>query len=40
MNYMMKIVQALEDSYVLLKGITKKINNETKDQKLGFLGTY
>ena len=34
----MKIVQALEDSIFLLKGITKTIENETKDQKEGFLG--
>ena len=34
----MKIVQALEDSNILLKGITKTIENETKEQKGGFLG--
>ena len=33
----MKIVQALEDSIILLKGITKTIQNETKEQKGGFL---
>ena len=33
-----KIVQALEDSNVLLKGVTKTIKNETKEQKGGFLG--
>ena len=33
----MKIVQALEDSNVLLKGVTKTIDNETKEQKGGFL---
>ena len=33
----MKIVQALEDSNVLLKGVTKTIKNETKEQKGGFL---
>ena len=31
----MKIVQALEDSNILLKGITKTIENETKEQKGG-----
>ena len=31
------IVQALEDSNVLLKGVTKTIENETKEQKGGFL---
>ena len=29
----MKIVQALEDSNILLKGVTKTIKNETKKQK-------
>ena len=33
----MKIVQALEDSNILLKGVTKTITNETKEQKGGFL---
>ena len=33
----MKIVQALEYSNILLKGVTKTIKNETKEQKLGFL---
>ena len=33
----MKIVQALEDSNILLKGATKTIKNETKEQKGGFL---
>ena len=33
----MKIVQALEDSNVLLKGITKTIKNEAREQKGGFL---
>ena len=37
MNYIMKIVQALEDSNILLKGVTKTIKNETKEQKGGFL---
>ena len=31
MNDIMKIVQALEDSNILLKGVTKTIKNETKD---------
>ena len=34
----MKIVQALEDSNILLKGVIKTIKNETKEQKGGFLG--
>ena len=33
----MKIVQALEDSNVLLKGVTDTVKNETKEQKGGFL---
>ena len=37
MNDIMKIVQALEDSTILLKGVTKTIKNETEDQKGGFL---
>ena len=32
----MKIFQALQDSSMLLKGITKTIENETKEQKPGF----
>ena len=32
-----KIVQVLEDSCILLKGITKTIKNETKEQRGGFL---
>ena len=37
MNDIVKIVQALEDSNILLKGVTKTINNETKEQKGVFL---
>ena len=37
MNDIMKIVQALEDSNILLKGATKTIKNKTKEQKGGFL---
>ena len=33
----MKTVQALEDSNILLKGVTKTIKNGTKEQKGGFL---
>ena len=33
MNDIMKIVQALKDSNILLKGVTKTIKNETKEQK-------
>ena len=37
MNDIMKIVQALKDSNILLKGVAKTIKNETKKQKGGFL---
>ena len=37
MNYIMKIVQTLQDSYILLKGVTKTIEKETKEQNGGFL---
>ena len=37
MNDIMKNAQALEDSNILLKGVTKTIKNETKEQKGGFL---
>ena len=37
MNNVMKIVHALEGSNILLKGVTKTIKNETKEQKGGFL---
>ena len=37
MNDIMKIVQALEDSNILLKGVTKTTKNETKEQKGEFL---
>ena len=33
----MKIIQALENSDILLKGVTRTIKNETKEQKGGFL---
>ena len=38
MNDITKIIQALEDSTILLKGITKTIKNKTKEQNGGFLG--
>ena len=36
MNNIMKIVQALEDSNILLKGVTKTFKNETKHKKEDF----
>ena len=47
MNDILKIVQALEDSNILLKRVTETVKNETKKQKgeflnmlLGTLGAY
>ena len=37
MNDIMKIIEALENSGILLKGLSKTIENETKDQRGGFL---
>ena len=37
MNDIVKIVQALEDSNILLKGVTETVKNEAKEQKGGFL---
>ena len=37
MNDIMEIVQTLEDSNILLKGVTKTVQNEVKEQKGGFL---
>ena len=37
MNGIMKIIQALQDSNILLKGVTKTTKIKTKEQKGGFL---
>ena len=37
MKDIIKIIEALEDSGILLKGVTKTIENETKEQRGGFL---
>ena len=37
MNDIMKIIQALGDSNILLERVTKTIKNETTEQKGGFL---
>ena len=37
MNDIMKIIKALVNSGTLLKGVSKTIKNETKEQKCGFL---
>ena len=37
MNDIMKLIEALENSGILLKGVSKTIENETKEQRGGFL---
>ena len=37
MDDLIKIVKSLEDSGLLLKGITESVQNEIKEQKDGFL---
>ena len=37
MNDIMKIIKSLEESGVLIKGISETIKNEAKEQKGGFL---
>ena len=37
MNDIIKIIQSLKDSNILLKGVTGTIKNEAKEQKGGFL---
>ena len=37
MNDVIKIIEALVNSGILLKGVTKTIENETKEQRGGFL---
>ena len=37
MNDIIKIIQALKNSNTLIKGVTKTIKNERKEQKRGFL---
>ena len=36
-NNIIKIVKSLEDSSLLVKGVTETIQNEVKEQKRGFL---
>ena len=38
MNEVLKIVKSLEDSGILLKGVSEAIKNEAKEQKGRFLG--
>ena len=37
MNDIIKIIETLENFGILLKGVTKTIENETKEQREGFL---
>ena len=37
MEDIIKIVKSLEDSGLLLKGVTETVQNEVKEQKRGFL---
>ena len=39
MNDIMKIVKYLEESGLLIKGVSEAIKNEAKEQKVGFLET-
>ena len=38
MHGMIKIIKAIEDSAILIKGTMKTIETEIKEQKIGFLG--
>ena len=40
MNDIMKIIEALENSGILLKGVSKTIENETKEQRGRFLSMF
>ena len=38
MEDIMKIINSLEDSVILLKGVSETVQNKVKGQKVGFLG--
>ena len=40
MQLLLKIVKSLEDSGILLDGITETVKNEVKEQKGGFLSIH
>ena len=40
MKYIIKIVKSLEDSGLLLKGVTETLQNEVKNKKVDFLACY
>ena len=37
-KYIMEIIKDLEESSLLIKSVSKTIENETKEQKVGFIG--
>ena len=37
MNHILKIIETLENSGILLRGVTKMIENETKEQRVCYL---
>ena len=39
MDDIIKIIKSLEESGLLIKGVSKTIKSEAKEQKSGFLGT-
>ena len=40
MNHVMKIVKSLEESRLLIKGVSKKIKNKVEEQKGGFIEMF
>ena len=38
MNDILKVIKSLKESFLLIKGVSRTIKNETKEQKGGFLG--
>ena len=38
MNDIMKMIKSLEETGLLIKGVSETIENEVKQQKRGFLG--
>ena len=40
MNDILKIIKSLKESGLLIKGVSKTIKHEAKEQKGGFLGIY
>ena len=38
LNHIMKIIESLQDSGLLIKRVTETVENEVQEQKRGFLG--